>query len=214
MDASPSGARFDFWADPSWLRIHDGLVSGLRHEVSGRASALKSLSSVAGRTSDVTWLEEELATESARLLGLVGLLQALPTAGGRDDRALSLADLLEPLGRLLALIHEYHDVGVQLSVDPGVPAVQAGAGPLGAVLLTLMAAAADADGAGRVLVRAEGRDGTVRVHVGADEPGASPDPMPAESLERAQALLSPWAITVGARDEPGGWTLDLVPVQG
>jgi len=203
-----------FWADPAWLDLYDGMLAGLRHEVSGRAGALRSLSSLATRgLGEDGWLVEELQRESGKLEALVRVLQAVPMTGPEREVAVSLGDVLGSLQGALRLVRDLHDATVEVEVAPQTPAVQVGAGALSAVVLVLLADCLRSSGEmhARVAVSPNGEGATALLQstrAGAEQT-ASPSLVTKKTLRHAQALLSPWAATLTTVGNEGCWRVKL-----
>ena len=213
----PTGGHA-FWGDAAWLRVQDGIWSGVRHEVSGRASALNSLAAIASRGLDEDgWLETELASESGKLNALVGVLQAIPTTTARPDIGISLADVAAGLQPVLRLVQEHHDLELDLEVEPGTSAVRAGLGPLSAVLLVLASDAACATSSDRLLMTIQARSSGAALQIRSSSlegRDSASDPTPLAPLskrseELAASLLSVWDIDLRRGPETGSWTLEF-----
>jgi len=137
-------ARRGLWSSPGWLRLWTELIAGLRHDVTGRASALQSLSLVASRgLVDAEMIRGELATEATKVGALARLLDAFPSVGGRQELGVSLADVVYNLPEVLHLTMDFRDASVEVEMPDTLPAVALDRGPASAALLLVMAQALD-----------------------------------------------------------------------
>jgi hypothetical protein len=148
-----------FWSSPGWLHLWGLLMSGLRHDVTGRVSALNSLSIVASRgLAKGEMVTEELARESEQLAGLARVLDAFPIAAGRRAVGTSLADIVSTLPDVLRLVIDFRDADIELDLPSTLPAVVVDPGPAAAALLLSAAQALDGSSGRRCRIVAQAED--------------------------------------------------------
>lgn len=136
---------------PSWRRLQTEVLSGVRHEVLGRLSALRSLIQIGrlGRYSTddlITMLEEE----TDRLERPAEWLRTLPDDQDGAPEPVGVRDLLDDLAGLATAVAESEELEVRLVGDEDWPPVRASYGELARCLLS-------------VLVGIGGRSAAVRV---------------------------------------------------
>lgn len=136
---------------PSWRRLQTEVLSGVRHEVLGRLSALRSLIQIGrlGRYSTddlITMLEEE----TDRLERPAEWLRTLPDDHDGAPEPVGVRDLLDDLAGLATAVAESEELDVRLVGDEEWPPVRASYGELARCLLS-------------VLVGIGGRSAAVRV---------------------------------------------------
>lgn len=210
-EPDPKDARA-IWSAPGWLTLFGELISGLGHDVTGRASALSSLSMVASRgLADSDMVTEELEREARQLSTLSQVVEAFPTANDRDALGLSLADLVSRLAVVLRLATRFRDLEVELELPPTLPAAAVPAGPVSvALLLALAQSASDSrDGHCRALGVASGS--TVSVTLMARDPkriDQREDPwLDDEAVQGISALAATWGGSFVPEHENGRYVL-------
>lgn len=150
-----------FWSSPGWLRLWGVLMAGMRHDITGRVSALNSLSIVASRgLAKGEMVTEELARESEQLAGLARVLDAFPTAAARRTVGASLADIVSTLPDVLRLLTDFQDAHIELDLPGALPAVVIDPGPAAAALLLSAAQALDTSSGVRCRIVGESVDST------------------------------------------------------
>lgn len=159
------------WSSPGWLALFGELISGLGHDVTGRASALSSLAMVASRgLADSDMVTEELEREARQLTTLSQIVSAFPTATDRDALGLSLADLVSRLTPVLRLSTQFRDVEVALELPPTLPAASIPAGPASVALLLSLAQASSDSASGNCRALGASSSSTVSVTIAALDP--------------------------------------------
>lgn len=143
----------------SWRRLQTEVLSGVRHEVLGRLSALRSLIQIGrlGRYSTddlITMLEEE----TDRLERPAEWLRTLPDDHDGAPEPVGVRDLLTDLAGLATAVAESEELEVRLVGDEEWPPVRASYGELARCLLS-------------VLVGVGGRSAAVRVSAAREDDG-------------------------------------------
>lgn len=167
---------------PSWRKLQREVISGIRHEVLGRLSALRSLIQIGrlGRysTDDLISMLEE---ETDRLERPAEWLRALPEGHDGAPEPVGLRDLLSDVAGLARAVAESEDLEVRLPEGEDWPPVRASYGELARCLLSVLVGVGGRSVA--VRVRGEkGDDGRFRLTVEALG-GASGDEMRGEGSE-------------------------------
>ncbi len=201
-----------FWSSPGWLKLSGALMSGLAHDVTGRASALSSLSMVASRgLADSAMVKEELAVEAARLGDIARLLDAFPNASARRGLGVSLADVVSRLPDVLRLATDFRDAEVELDLSELLPAVAVDPGPLSSITLLFMAEALDRSGRPACVLRGSEEDGSVTLAVEVSDPlvEAKPGWLDEEVTAGVAALCASWGGTFQVDHDAPRYTVTL-----
>lgn len=172
-DASPertvAGDGATLAGSPSWRRLQAELLSGVRHEVLGRVSALRSLIQIGrlGRysTDDLISMLEE---ETDRLERPADWLRALPEDDGGPAEPVGVRDLLGEVASLAAAVAETGELEVRLPDGGDWPPVRADHGELARSLLSVLVGVGGLSSA--VRVRGEREEGGLRLTVEAMAP--------------------------------------------
>lgn len=150
---------------PSWRRLQTEVLSGVRHEVLGRLSALRSLIQIGrlGRysTDDLISMLEE---ETDRLERPAEWLRTLPDDHDGGPEPVGVRDLLADLAGLATAVAESEELEVRLVGDEEWPPVHASYGELARCLLSVLVGIGRRSAAVRVSAERNG-DGRLRLIV-------------------------------------------------
>lgn len=152
-DGEGDGAAARLTTSPGWRRLRSEVLSGVRHEVLGRVSALRSLIRI-GRLGQYSTddLVSMLQEETDRLERPAEWLKALPEGRRQPPEPVSVPDLVEKLKSVAQAIEWMEGVEVRVREDGSWPPVRAEHPELARCMLSLLVMV----GAGAPAVRVTG----------------------------------------------------------